>query len=349
MRLDNPFFSKACAAFFCACLFPLCCFGLGYGPFDIRLRTVMPEKEAELEACGMFSVSGDEGFYVPMAASDRILAMSRIGSPYRIAAVDTEDGSILGEYLTDCEMSSIFSECQYRVEAGNLLLYLHDFIGSKFCSLDLTESVRIGSGVAVPLGKIPDGVTSVTFLSDSANLLYRISRDGTGFLEKIGPDGNILESSELFPEAGFPMLKTLLACRLSPDAGGTKAAIAMTFLPVLGIIDLPSGEIRYVQYETDFDTERVFRGFYESGEYPGDEFVSRLFTNDRVVCIVRTCLSDSDDDRTEVLLFGWDGTFRYRFCIGKTFTSTALDFRDSVLYGGEGQSMVYVYGLNGCL
>lgn len=327
----------------------LCSFGHGYDPFGYS-RIVTPEKEAVLEESGIFAISGKEGLYMPMAAYGRILAMSRMGSYNRIAAVDTEDGRILGEYLTDSEMSSVFSECQYRVKNDDLILYLHDFTNANFYSMNLSKTVSTGNEVLSPLGKLPGTVAFVTFLHDSTNMLSHITPDGRAVCEKIGFEGDVLASWELFPKADPHMLKTMLAYRVAPDVSGIRAAIAMTFLPVLGIIDLSTGEIRYVQYSKDFDMKRISDKFLRTGEYPGDSFVSRLYTYDQGICIVRTCFSDSDDeDFTEILMFDWNGTFKYKYSISKAFTSTALDFRNSLLYGGEGQSTIYVYNLTDCL
>lgn len=320
-----------------------------YNPFGTELRRVTPEHEAVLNESGCFTVSGTDGttFYMPAAAYDSILVMSLMGAENHIAAVNVNNGRIIGNYITNGTkedmMTSFFSECQYKVHDGNLILYPEDFETGQCYIFDITDAVSSGKPSLIRKGK-HEPLSTVSCLNDSVSLVSLISDDGKAMIETVDFRGNVLSNVVLFPDSDASMQKTFLSNRVLPDYSGTRAAVAMTFLPQLNIIDLISGKRQSVLYGNT-DLELLADRFKETGQYPDDTFASRLFTTDELIYIVRTHYAETDDDSdyTELLIFDWSGSFKYRMKIENIFTGTALDAGNNILYGGEGMSTVHVY------
>lgn len=330
--------------------------GNEYNPFGTKLHIVSPENKVILNESRCFTLSGSDGmtFYLPTAAHDSILVMYLMGAENHIAAVNAYDGHILGNYITkgteDGMMTSFFSECQYKVNDGKLILYPEDFEAGLFYLFNITDAVSNGKPSMI-LKSRHEPMATTSSLNDSVCLVSLISDEGKAMIETVDFNGNVLKSWNLFPKAEASMLRTFLSNRVSPNHSGTKAAIAMTFLPQLNILDLTSGKRLSVLYNTDTDLKLLADEFNATEEYPDDTFTSRLFTTDELIYIVRThyAETESESDYTELLIFGWDGSFKYRLKIDNIFTGTALDTENNILYCGEGMSTVHVYDFSSCL
>lgn len=330
--------------------------GNEYNPFGTKLHIVSPENKVILNESRCFTLSGSDGmtFYLPTAAHDSILVMYLMGAENHIAAVNAYDGHILGNYITkgteDGMMTSFFSECQYKVNDGKLILYPEDFEAGLFYLFNITDAVNNGKPSLILKGR-HQPMATISSLNDSVCLVSLISDEGKAMIETADFSGNVLCSVEMFPDSETSMMKTFLSNRVLPGYNGTRAAIAMTFLPQLNILDFVSGKRLSVLYDTDIDLKLLADRFEETGEYPEDTFTNRLFTTDELIYIVRTHYAESDDetDYTELLIFDWNGSFKHRFTIGSTFTATAIDTENNILYGGEGMSTVHVFNFNSYL
>ena len=66
---------------------------------------------------------------------------------------------------------------------------------------------------------------------------------------------------------------------------------------------------------------------------PDDTFASRLFTTDELIYMVRTHYAETDDDSdyTELLIFDWSGSFKYRMKIENIFILKALREGDTLV------------------